>query len=145
MIIPLPLHLMARIMGIDYGMKRTGLSVTDPLQIIVTGLDAVLTKDLMVYLESYFSKQNVEKVVIGLPTHKDGNFTYLKGDIDKLGLLITKKYPEIEVDYHDERFTSVMAKDVIMKSGVNKKKRQDKDLVDKVSAVIILQKYLKHI
>ena len=132
-------------MGIDYGIKRTGLSVTDPLQIIVNGLETVQTKDLMPYLELYFSKQNVEKIVIGLPTHKDGNYTYLKGDIDKFALLISQKYPNIAIDYHDERFTSVMAKDIIMRSGVNKKKRQDKELVDKVSAVIILQKYLKHI
>ena len=77
---------MGRIMGLDFGKKRTGISVTDPLQIIVTGLDTVETKDLTHFITDYIKKEDVEKIVIGLPTHKDGNFTYLKDDIDNWGL-----------------------------------------------------------
>lgn len=136
---------MARIVGIDYGKKRTGLSATDPSQIIVSPVDTIDTPKLEEYLTTYFAKEKVEKVVIGLPTHKDGNYTQIKPDIDKFALQIAKIQPGIAIDYIDESFTSVEAKAIILRSGVGKKKRQDKALVDKISAVLILQKYLKHI
>ncbi len=136
---------MARIIGIDYGMKRCGLSVTDPLQIIVSGLETVNTNELMPFLENYIKNETVDLIVIGLPIHKDGNFTYLKVSIDQFVASLSKKFPAIKIDFTDEQFSSVLAKQIILDSGAKKKKRQDKALVDKVSAVVILQKYLKHI
>lgn len=136
---------MARIVCLDYGVKRCGLATTDPLQIIVTGLDTVETKDVFTFFNKYLVSENVEKLVIGLPVHKDGNFTYLKTDIDKFAAEFSKKWPEILIDFADEQFSSVHAKQIIFDSGANKKKRQDKALVDKISAVVILQRYLKHI
>lgn len=136
---------MARIIGVDYGLKRTGLSATDTYQIIVSALDTVETSKLMDYLETYIRQEAVEKIVIGLPVHTDGNFTNLKGDIDGFVSLIKTKFPDIEVDFADEQFSSVHAKQIILDSGIKKKKRQDKSLIDKISAVVILQRYLKHI
>ena len=136
---------MARIIGVDYGLKRTGLSATDTYQIIVSALDTVETSKLMDYLETYIRQEAVEKIVIGLPVHSDGNFTNLKGDIDGFVSLIKTKIPDIEVDFADEQFSSVHAKQIILDSGIKKKKRQDKSLIDKISAVVILQRYLKHI
>ena len=136
---------MARIVCLDYGIKRCGLATTDPLQIIVTGLDTVETKDIYIYFKRYLTAEIVEKLVIGLPVHQDGNFTYLKSDIDKFVVEFSEKWPNIKIDYADEQFSSVHAKQIILDSGANKKKRQDKALVDKISAVIILQRYLKHI
>jgi putative holliday junction resolvase len=136
---------MARILCIDYGVKRCGLATTDPLQIIVSGLDTVPTGEIFTFLENYIIQENVEKMVIGLPVHKDGNFTYLKADIDKFAGEFSRKWPDIAIDYADEQFSSSHARQIIFDIGVNKKKRQDKALVDKISAVIILQRYLKHI
>lgn len=136
---------MARILGIDYGLKRCGIAVTDPFQIIVNALDTVETKDLESFLSKYFETEHVEKIVFGHPVHKDGNDTYLVKNIQDFCKKIQNKWPEKIIDFQDESFTSVMAKDAIMMSGAKKKKRQDKALVDRISAVFILQKYLKHI
>lgn len=136
---------MKRILGIDYGKKRTGISTTDPLQIIVTGLDTVDTKALRPFLEKYLRQEAVEKIVIGLPYHKDGTPTVLHKDIAALAKWLNKLYPAIIIDYIDESFTSVDAKEIILSSGTKRKKRRDKSLVDKVSAILILQKYLGHI
>jgi putative Holliday junction resolvase len=136
---------MARILCIDFGLKRCGIAVTDPYQIIVTGLDTVETPKLMSFLEQYLVAEKVEKVVVGLPIHKDGNFTYIKSDIDLLVSKIKGKFPDLPIDFGDEQFSSVHAKQIIIDSGVKKEKRKDKALVDKISAVIILQRYLKHI
>ena len=136
---------MARILGIDYGGKRTGIATTDSMQIIVTALTTVETSQLLSFLNDYTSKERVEKIVVGLPVHKDGNFTYLKKDIDAFVTAFKKVKPDMEFDYYDESFTSSEAKSIIFQSGVKKKKRRDKALVDQVSAVLILQKYLHHI
>lgn len=136
---------MARILSIDYGAKRCGLAVTDPLQIIVSGLETVETKVLMAFLETYLQQESVEKIVIGLPVHTDGNFTYLKSDIDAFAIACKKKFPNVVIDFADEQFSSVHAKRIIIESGIKKKKRQDKSLVDRISAVVILQRYLNHI
>jgi putative Holliday junction resolvase len=136
---------MARILCIDFGLKRCGIAVTDPYQIIVTGLDTVETPKLMSFLEQYLVAEKVEKVVVGLPIHKDGNFTYIKSDIDLLVSKIKGKFPDLPIDFGDEQFSSAHAKQIIIDSGVKKEKRKDKALVDKISAVIILQRYLKHI
>ncbi|MFZ1787965.1 MAG: Holliday junction resolvase RuvX [Saprospiraceae bacterium] len=136
---------MARIMGLDYGSKRTGIAVTDPLQIIVSGLDTVETNKLRDFIDAYFLKEEVEQMVIGLPTHKDGNFTSIKPEIDKLVEHLNKKYPLLPIEFEDESYTSTHAKEIILFSGTKKKKRRDKSLVDKISAVLILQRFLKHI
>jgi putative Holliday junction resolvase len=136
---------MGRVLGIDFGLKRSGIAVTDPLQIVVNGLDTVETPNLRDFLSSYLQSEDVEKVVIGLPVHTDGSYTSLKEHIDALATFIKQSNPDTHIDFEDESFTSMKAKEVIFQSGVRKKKRRDKKLVDKISAVLILQKYLKHI
>lgn len=136
---------MGRIMGIDYGTKRTGLAVTDPLQIIVSGLETVHTKDLLEYIKTYCTAEEVEKFVIGEPLHPDGNPTSLMTHIVGFTRKLKKLFPDKAVVLHDEQFTSENAKQIILHSGAKKKKRQDKGLVDKVSAILILQDYLGHL
>ena len=136
---------MARILGIDYGSKRTGISVTDPDQIIVSPLKTVNTSSLLNFLKIYLSEEEVEKMVFGYPTHKDGNPTYVVEEIMKFKEKLTKLYPDMEFDFQDENFTSVEAQEIILKSGLTKKQRRDKSRLDKISAVLILQRYLKHI
>lgn len=136
---------MARIICIDYGLKRCGIAVTDPLQIIVSALDTVDNSNLLSFLENYIRNENVEKLVVGLPLHKDGNFTQLKLPIDTFIAQFQKKWPDIATDFADEQFSSVDAKKIILQMGVKQKQRRDKSLTDKISAVIILQRYLNHI
>jgi len=134
---------MPRILSIDYGQKRTGLAVTDPLQIIANGLDTVATTDLQEWLFNYIATETVAEVVIGYPKHQDGNPTALTANIEKLKNTLIKQFPQLIVSYVDEAFTSYEAKQIILQSGVRKKKRRDKGLVDKISAVLILQNYLE--
>lgn len=137
---------MSRIMGIDYGSKRTGLSVTDPLQIIASPLETVGTKDLFEYLHQYFSREEVEKVVVGEPFMADGETPAQHHPaVLKFITRFQKKFPDVEVVLFDETFTSLQARDIINKSVPSRKKRRDKTLVDKIAATLILQKYLKHI
>lgn len=136
---------MSRVVGLDYGTKRSGIAVTDPLQIIVNPLTVVETSELLGFLENYLHKENVSKIVIGESRHRDGEKFYFEKEIQELILWIEKKFPEIEVDRQDESFTSSESKEIILKSGIKKKKRMDKSLIDKISAVLILQRYLKHI
>jgi putative Holliday junction resolvase len=136
---------MARILGLDYGLKRCGLAATDTFQIIVNGLCTVETHQIFNFFDKYLLTEEVEKLVIGLPVHKDGNFTYLKGDIDLFAKKFAQKWPYIVIDFADEQFSSFQATQIIAQSGAKKQKRQDKALIDKISAVIILQRYLKHI
>lgn len=136
---------MGRIMSIDYGTKRCGVATTDPLQIIVSALDTVGTKELYTFLENYMKNEKVDKIVFGKPSHADGTDTYLVKEIEVFISKFSEKFSELEFDFQDESFTSVQARDIIMLSGARKKKRRDKSLIDKVSAVIILQKYLNHI
>jgi putative Holliday junction resolvase len=134
---------MARILAIDYGAKRTGLAVTDPLQIIANGLATVPTHELLSFIEAYMAEESVEAVVIGMPEHADGNPTELVPHIHGLARKLQQLFPGLEVVFQDERLTSVMAKAAILNSGLGRKKRQDKGLVDKVAATIILQAYLE--
>jgi putative Holliday junction resolvase len=135
---------MGRILGLDFGVKRCGLASTDILQIIVNPIQTVETKDIFIFFKKYLEEEDVDKLVIGLPTHKDGSDTYLKKNIDIFVSKIEKDYPFLEIDFEDESMTSVLAKEIILKSGIRKSKRRDKSLVDKVSAVLILQRYLGH-
>lgn len=132
-------------MGIDYGLKKCGISVTDPDRIIVSPLKTVKSSSLLSFLKIYTSEEDVEKIVFGYPTHKDGNPTYVVDLIEKFVKELNQELPEIKIDFQDENFSSAEAKDVILKSGLTKKQRQDKSRLDKISAVIILQRYLKHI
>jgi len=136
---------MGRILGIDYGKKRTGLSATDPLQIIVSALTTIDTKELMEYLDQYCKTEEVEKLVFGLPEHIDGTPTHLKKDIDTFVDKFLKSFPNIEIAYQDEAYSTEEAKSIMLQAGLKKKKRRDKNIINKMSAVIILQRFLKHI
>ena len=133
---------MARIMAIDYGTKRVGIAVTDPQQIIATGLDTVHSKDILVFLEKYFMKEEVETIVVGDPKQMDATASEAAVHVNRFIKMLTKKFPDIPIERYDERFTSLLAKQAILMSGVKKKGRQDKELVDMTSAVIILQSFL---
>ncbi len=136
---------MARILALDYGVKRTGVAVTDPLQIIATGLNTVETKQLFGFLRDYFMQEKVECLVIGEPKNLDNTPSEISADINRFITLFKEKYPAIAVKRVDERFTSVLAQQAILAAGKNKKARRDKAMVDKVSAVIILQSYLSSV
>lgn len=130
-------------MAIDYGTKRTGLAVSDPLQIIASGLDTITTHELLEFLSAYFKEEEVETIVIGEPRHADGNPTKITHFVIGLERKLKKLYPEKRVILQDEAFTSADAKQIILQSGAKKKKRRDKGLVDKISAVLILQEYME--
>lgn len=134
---------MARILAIDYGLKRVGLAVTDPLQIISTALDTIPTEKVLDYLKKYCSEEEVEHFVVGEPTHADGKPTYLTPIIHTFIGELNKIFPNIPVSTWDERYTSVEAKRAILASGYKKKQRQDKALVDRISATIILMEYME--
>ncbi|MDR2236647.1 MAG: Holliday junction resolvase RuvX [Chryseobacterium sp.] len=134
---------MGQILAIDYGKARCGIAVTDDMQIIASGLDTVQTQVLMEFLKKYFHENRVEEVVVGLPIDLKGNISEVETDILKFIEAFQKEFPDIEVHRFDERFTSKMASFFISQSGKNKKKRQEKGLIDKVSATIILQNFLE--
>ena len=134
---------MGQILAVDFGKKRCGLAATDDLRIIASGLDTVETSVLMEYLRKYFEKNTVDEVVIGLPTDLKGNMSEVEEDIQKFIEEFKNEFPEISVVRFDERFTSKMASYFISQSGKNKKQRQEKGLIDKVSATLILQQYLE--
>ncbi len=135
---------MGRIIGLDYGVKKCGLAATDILQLIVNPIGTIETNQLYSYLQNYMESEDVEKLVIGLPKHRDGSFTYLKQNIDTFVSKLSKAHPLLKIDFEDERMTSIEAKAILLKSGIKKSKRRDKSLVDKISAVLILQRYLGH-
>ena len=136
---------MGRVLAIDYGVRRTGLAVTDPLQIIPGGLTTVETPQLMSYLKGYLSKENVERFVVGLPRQTNGrdsdNLPRVRAFVEQL----KKAFPSVPVDMWDERYTSVMAQQAILQSGIGKMARRNKALVDEVSATIILQGWMERI
>tara|TARA_Y100001963_G_C6548590_1_gene338798 strand:- start:189 stop:593 length:405 start_codon:yes stop_codon:yes gene_type:complete len=133
---------MARVMALDYGVKRTGIAVTDELQMIASGLTTVDTPSLLNFLEDYFKKEKVETVVVGEPKQKDNSASQSEVFIAEFLKKFTEKFPEMRLVRVDERFTSKMAFQTMIDSGLKKKKRQNKALVDEVSATIILQSYL---
>lgn len=133
---------MARILAIDFGLRRTGLAVTDPLQIIASPFQAVESGNLISFLESYFMKEEVELIVVGDPKNLDGTANPLSQQVHKLVRELEKKFPEKKVVMVDERFTSKMAQQSIIQSGLKKKDRREKSLTDIVSAALILQHYL---
>lgn len=136
---------MSRILSIDYGLKRTGLAVTDPLKIIATGLTTVVSKDLIPFLKSYFEKEQVELIIIGEPKNMDDTDTHATPLVEKVVKELQKNFPSIPIKKVDERFTSKMASQAMIEMGLKKKARRDKKLVDEIAATIILQEYLQSI
>ena len=133
---------MGQILAIDYGKVRTGIAVTDDMQIIASGLTTVETPKLIDFLKKYFSENLVDEIVIGLPTDLKGNMSDIETEIQKFILVFEKEFPDKKINRLDERFTSKMASFFISQSGKNKKQRQEKGLIDKVSATILLQNFL---
>jgi len=133
---------MPRILAIDYGTKRCGIAVTDTLQIIATGLTTVHSKDIIDFLKKYMEKEAVETIVVGEPKNLRGERTDASEHADGFVTLLKKHFPGMKIARIDERFTSKMASRAIIDSGIKKKERQNKELVDEVSATIILQSYL---
>ena len=134
---------MARIISVDYGKKRTGLAVTDPLQIIAGGLATVATHELFDYLCQYVEREQVERIVIGEPHQPNGQPSENLERVRQFVNRWRKAMPQIPIEYYDERFTSVLAHQAMLDGGLKKKARQDKALVDEISATIILQDYMR--
>lgn len=134
---------MARLLAIDYGKVRTGLAVSDEMQMIAGGLGTVPTKELVDFLLGYVKREPVERIIVGLPRQMNNqpseNMCRIRPFVSRLRRLL----PEIPVEYHDERFTSVLAQRTIIEAGIKKMARRNKELVDEVSAVIILQSYME--
>lgn len=134
---------MPRILAIDYGLKRTGLAVTDPLQIIATGLTTVDSKQLIPYLKDYFTKEQVELIIIGEPKNWDDTATHATPLVEKCIKDLQKNFPNIPIKKVDERYTSKMAKDAMLEMGMKKMQRKNKALVDEIAATIMLQEYMR--
>lgn len=134
---------MGQILAIDYGKVRTGIAVTDDMQIIASGLTTVETPKLVDFLKKYFSENKVDEILIGLPTDLKGNMSDIETEIQKFISIFEKDFPDKKINRLDERFTSKMASFFISQSGKSKKQRQEKGLIDKVSATIILQNFLE--
>ena len=134
---------MARILSIDYGKKRTGLAVTDPLQIIAGGLATVATSELFDYLQAYISREQVEMIVIGEPRQPNGEPSENLARVQQFVNRWRKAVPQVPIQFYDERFTSVLAHQAMLDGGLKKKARQNKGLVDENSATIILEDYMR--
>ena len=134
---------MARILSIDYGKKRTGLAVTDPLQIIAGGLATVATSELFDYLQAYISREQVEMIVIGEPRQPNGEPSENLARVQQFVNRWRKAVPQVHIQFYDERFTSVLAHQAMLDGGLKKKARQNKGLVDEISATIILEDYMR--
>jgi putative Holliday junction resolvase len=132
-----------RILSVDYGRKRTGLAVTDPLQIIAGGLATVSTSELFDYLKKYIEREQVERIVIGEPRQPNGEPSENLQRVQQFVNRWRKAVPEVPIELYDERFTSVLAHQAMLQGGLRKKARQDKALVDEISATILLQDYLE--
>ncbi len=136
---------MGRILAIDYGTKRTGIAVSDPLRIIAGGLETVPTRELEKWLADYFLKEEVDILVLGRPSRMDGTPSETWRYIEPLAARLRRAYPDKEVTFYDERLTSVIAHRTMLDSGIGRMARRDKALVDKISATIILQGYMESI
>ncbi len=134
---------MARLLAIDYGTKRTGIAVTDPLQLIASALETVPSHQLLQYLKAYVEREPVDAFIVGLPKRLDGTDTDNTPRVRRFVELLQKALPTIPVHWHDERFTSVMALQAMIAGGSTKKDRRDKGNIDKISAAIILQSYME--
>jgi putative Holliday junction resolvase len=136
---------MARILCIDYGLRRTGVAVTDPLQIIATGLTTVDSKELISFLKKYFQQEQVELIVIGEPKNLDDSDTHATPLVNAIIVKLKKEFPQIPIKTVDERYTSKMAKQAMIEMGMKKKDRRNKRTVDQIAATIMLQEYMQNI
>lgn len=136
---------MARILAIDYGLKRTGLAVTDPLKIIATGLITVESKNLIPFLKEYFNKELVEQIIIGEPKNWDDSDTHATPLVEACIKELQKNFPAIPIQKVDERFTSKMASRAMIEMGMKKKQRRNKAMIDEIAATIMLQDYLNSV
>ena len=136
---------MARILAIDYGLKRTGLAVTDPLQIIANGLTTVESPKLISFLKEYFQKENVEMMIVGEPKNWDDTDTHATPLVKKIVEKLKKEFPQIPITMVDERFTSKMASRAMIDMGMKKMQRRNKALIDEIAATIMLQEYLERL
>ena len=134
---------MARILAIDYGLKRTGLAITDPLQIIATGLTTINSKEIISFLKKYFSEEAVELIIIGEPKNWDESDTHATPIVKAVIKKLQKEFPQIPLKTVDERYTSKMAKQAMIEMGMKKKDRRNKSIVDEIAATIMLQEYLQ--
>lgn len=134
---------MARILSIDYGKKRTGIAVTDPLQIIATGLTTIDSEDMISFLKKYLDEEDVEEIIIGLPLNWNESETHGTRPAQKAIERIKKAFPLMKITEVDERYTSKMAKNAMIEMGMKKKDRRDKKIVDEIAATILLQEYLQ--
>lgn len=134
---------MSRILAIDFGRKRSGIAVTDPLKIIASALTTVPTGELFEFLKKYCETEAVESFVVGLPLYPDGNPAQIAEEVDNFALRLGKLFPDKAVFRQDERYTSNDAKRIILASGAKKKTRQDKALVDQVAAALILEQFMQ--
>lgn len=133
-----------RVLSIDYGKKRTGIAVTDPLQIIANGLATVSTSQLSDFLNDYIAKEQVERIIVGKPTQPNGAPSENLARVEQFVAQWRKAHPDLPVEFYDERFTSVLAHKTILESGIGKKtRRENKGLVDEISATIILQDWMR--
>ena len=135
---------MPKALGIDYGTKRVGISISDSSQLIATGLTTIVNKNIFQFLNELFNKQDIDTIVVGDARNLDGNKTDSSLEIEKFTTKLKNKYPNKQIRMIDERFTSKIAFQSIIESGVKKQKRKDKCLIDEVSATIILQDYLSY-
>ena len=135
---------MGRILALDYGKKRTGVAVSDPLQIIANALETVPTAQLIPYLKQYMSRESVDTIVVGKPTRMDGTPSETFALIEPFVARLRREFPSVEVVYWDERFTSVLAHRAMIDGGVKKMARRDKAMVDRISATIILQGFMEN-
>ena len=136
---------MGRILALDFGEKRTGIAVTDELRLIASGLTTVSTKEIITFLKQYFETEKVDVFVVGEPKQMNNTPSESEQYIKPFLLELSKHFPDMSVDRQDERFTSKMAFQTMLDSGLKKKKRKDKGLVDEISATLILQAYLNRI
>lgn len=134
---------MARVISVDYGAKRTGLAVTDPLQLIAGGLSTVPSAQALSFIKQYVAREQVERIIVGKPTQNDGTDSENMSRVKSFVARLCKALPHIPVELYDERFTSLLARRAMLESGIKKKERQNKALVDEVSAVIILQDWME--
>jgi len=133
---------MGRILALDYGSKRTGIAITDEMKLIASGLTTVATSELLEFLKKYIASEKVELVLVGEPKQKDGTHSNIEKEIQKFLKKFTNVFPDLEVKRVDERYTSKMAFQTMIDSGLKKKQRRNKALIDEISATIILQEYL---
>jgi len=133
---------MGRLLAIDYGTKRTGIAITDELKLIASGLTTVNTKELLKFLNKYFTSENVDVVLIGEPRQRDGTQSLIEVEIKKFVIILSEAFPKLKIVRVDERYTSKIALQTMIDSGLKKKQRQNKELIDEISATIILQDYL---